>query len=228
MMKKTLQIIFIGIIFWYTYTEYKEFKKTSLFDVMEVKIDIKNFELINDLVKSIKKIKGKNILEIDKNKIKDKILKDVRVKGIVIKTQMPNILIFDIKEREPFAYVDYKGNIYISDELGKIYGYMKENKKYNMPLFQIDHEDEIKFFIEIMEKISFKDEISQIYKVDNGIVVITNTELKIMTNINVDSKKYEVAKKLYDQVRSLNKKKIEYIDLRFQDYIIKRIEGDQR
>jgi len=107
---------------------------------------------------------------------------------------------------------------------------MKESKKYNMPLFRIDHEDEIKKFIEIMEKISFKDEISQIYKVSNGIAVTTNTGLKIITNIDVDRKKYGVVKKLYDQVRAQSKrgKKIEYIDLRFEDYIIKRIEGDQR
>ncbi|MCS5421551.1 MULTISPECIES: cell division protein FtsQ/DivIB [Psychrilyobacter] len=229
-MKKILQIIFIGIICWYTYTEYGDFKKASLFDVTEVNINVKNLELIDDLVKGIKTLKGRNILEIDKEKMKEKILEDVRVKDVVIKTWMPDILIFNIKEKEPFVYIEYRGKIYISDELGKVYGYMKESKKYNMPLFRIDHEDEIKKFIEIMEKISFKDEISQVYKVDNGIAITTNTGLKIITNIDVATKKYGVVKKLYDQVRpkNRNKKQIEYIDLRFEDYIIKRVEGDQR
>ena len=229
-MKKILQIIFIGIICWYTYTKYGDFKKASLFDVTEVNLKVKNVELIDDLADSIENLKGKNILEIDKNKIKNKILEDVRVKDVVIKTQMPDILLFDIKEKDPYVYIEYKGRIYISDELGKIYGYMKESKKYNMPLFRIDNEKEIKEFIAVMEKISFKDEISQIYKVSNGIAVTTNTGLKIITNIDVDSKKYGVVKKLYDQVKPQNKrdKKIEYIDLRFEDYIIKRIEGDRR
>jgi len=229
-MKKILQIIFIGIICWYTYTKYGDFKKASLFDVTEVNLKVKNVELIDDLADSIENLKGKNILEIDKNKIKNKILEDVRVKDVVIKTQMPDILLFDIKEKDPYVYIEYKGRIYISDELGKIYGYMKESKKYNMPLFRIDNEKEIKEFIAVMGKISFKDEISQIYKVSNGIAVTTNTGLKIITNIDVDSKKYGVVKKLYDQVKPQNKrdKKIEYIDLRFEDYIIKRIEGDQR
>jgi len=229
-MKKILQITFIGIICWYTYTEYGDFKKASLFDVTEVNINVKNLELIDDLVKSIKDLKGRNILEIDKEKMKDKILEDVRVKDVVIKTWMPDILIFDIKEKEPFVYIEYRDKIYISDELGKIYGYMKESKKYNMPLFRIDHEDEIKEFIKIIGKIRFKNEISQVYKIDNGIAVTTNSGVKIITNIDVDRKKYGVVKKLYEQVRPKNKKskKIDYIDLRFEDYIIKRVEGDRR
>lgn len=227
-MKNILKIILIGIIFWYIYTEYRDFKRASIFDVTEVNINAKNLELIDDLAKSIKTLKGKNILGIDKNKIKDKILEDVRVKDVVIKTRMPDILIFDIKVNQPFVYIEYKDSIYISDESGKIYGYMKESKKYNMSLFRIDHEDDVKKFIEIMKKISFKDEISQMYKVDDGVAVTTNTGLRIITNLIVDKKKYEVVKKLYDQVRSQNKRQIEYIDLRFEDYIIKRIEGDQK
>ncbi|OQY41888.1 MAG: hypothetical protein B6227_03875 [Fusobacteriia bacterium 4572_74] len=229
-MKKILQIVFIGIICWYTYIEYTKFKKNSLFNVTEVNIKVKDLDLIDDLAMSIQDLKGKNILEIDKKKMENKILEDVRVKDVVIKTQMPDILLFDIKEKKPFVYIEYKGNIYISDEFGKIYGYMKESQKYNMPLFRIDHEKEIKEFIAVMEKIDFKDEISQIYKISNGIVVTTNTGLKIITNIDVENRKYEVVKKLYDQVRPQNKrdKKIEYIDLRFEDYIIKRKEGDQK
>jgi len=229
-MKKILQIIFIGIICWYTYTKYGDFKRASLFDVTQVNINVKNLELIGDLAKSVEDFKGKNILDIDKNKIKDKILSDVRVKDVVIETQMPDILLFDIKEKEPFVYIEYRDDIYISDEAGKIYGYMKESKKYNMPLFRIDHENEIKEFIKIIGKISFKNEISQVYKIDNGIVVTTNSGVKIITNIDVDRKKYGVVKKLYEQVRPKNKKskKIDYIDLRFEDYIIKRVEGDRR
>lgn len=227
-MKKILQITLIGIMFWYVYTEYGDFKRASIFDVTEVNINAKNLELIDDLAKSIKKLKGKNILGIDKKKIKDKILKDVRVKDVVIKTRMPDILIFDIKENKPFVYIEYRNKIYISDKSGKIYGYMKESKKYNMSLFRIDHEDDIKKFIEIMEKISFKDEISQMYKIDNGVAITTNIGLKIITNLSVERKKYKVVKKLYEQVKSQNKKQIEYIDLRFEDYIIKRVEGDQR
>jgi len=225
-MKKILQTVFIGIICWYIYTEYGDFKKASLFDVNEVKINVKNLELINDLAKSIENLKGKNILSIDKKKIKDKILKDIRVKDVMIRTRMPDILIFDINEVEPFSYIEYKGEIYISDELGRIYGYMKESKRYNMPLFQIDHANEIKKFIKIIEKISFKDEISQVYKIDNGIVVTTNIGLKIITNVDINRKKYEVVKKLYDKVNIQSKRQIEYIDLRFEDYIIKRVEGD--
>ena len=223
-MKIIIKIIFIGAICWYTYTKYGDFKKASIFDVTEIRIKAKDLELIADLVKSIEGIKGKNILEIDKKKLKGKLLEDVRIEDLVIKIQMPDILLFKIKEKEPLVYIEYRGNIYISDKFGKIYGYMKESKKYDMPLFRIDDEKEIKEFIKIMEKISFKDEISQIYKVKNGIMITVNTGLKIITNIDVDREKYVIVKKLYDKIKPKNKKekKIEYIDLRFNDYIIKK------
>ena len=227
-MRRVLQIIFIGTICWYTYIKYGDFKKASLFDVVKININVKNLELIDDLIKDIENLKGKNMFSIDKNKIKNKILKDVRIKDITIKTQMPDTLIFNIDEVEPFVYVEYKGKIYISDESGKIYGYINESKKYNMPLFQIEDEEEIEKYIKIMEKISFKDEISQIYKVDNGIVVTTNIGLKIITDIDINKVKYEGARKLYDKLNNQSKKNIEYIDLRFEDYVIKRVEGDQK
>ena len=229
-MKKIMKIIFIGIICWYTYIKYGDFKQASIFNITKVKVDAKDLELIDDLVKSIESLEGKNILEIDDKKMRSKILEDVRVENVVMKIQMPDVLLFNIEEKEPLAYIEYRGNIYISDKFGKIYGYMKDSKNYNMPLFRIEDEKEIKIFIKIMEKISFKSEISQMYKVKNGIMITVNTGLKIITNIDVTEEKYNIVNKLYDQIKSKNKKrkKIEYIDLRFNDYIIKRVEGDQR
>ena len=55
-MKKILKVIFIGIICWYTYTNYEDFKKASLFEITEVDIKARNLYLIDDLAISIQGI----------------------------------------------------------------------------------------------------------------------------------------------------------------------------
>jgi len=226
-MKKKLQIIFIGILCWYTYNSYVKFKEKEIFNIVKIEVDARNKKLISNLLEDLEKFKGKNILEINEQKIKKLLLKDIRVRDVIITKQMPDILSFKIEEKIPFTYVEYQGNIYIADDKGVLYGYMKESQKYNMPLFRITKEKDIKEFIKLVKKMNSSESISQIYKVKNGIAVTMNTGMKIITELNVNSKKYEIAKKIYELEKDKNCE-IEYIDLRFEDYIIKRTKGDQK
>jgi cell division protein FtsQ len=107
---------------------------------------------------------------------------------------------------------------------------MKETKRYNMPLLRITVDKDLKEFVNIIQKIDYIESVSQVYRIKNGIVITTDFGLKIITNSDVKSKKYMIVKKLYELEKSkINKKgKIEYIDLRFEDYIIKRTKGDQK
>jgi cell division septal protein FtsQ len=226
-MKMILKIIFVGILSWYTYISYIEFKKKSLFNIVKVEINVKNKKLVSDLIDSMESFKGKNILEIKEEEIREILLKDIRVKDIIIKKQMPDILVFGIEEKIPFTYVEYKGNIYIADDKGTLYGYMKESKKYNMPLFRISEEKDIREFIKLIKKIKYKGSISQVYRVKNGIALTVDNGMKIITDLDVNREKYEIVKKIYELEKN-KKNEIEYIDLRFEDYIIKREEGDHR
>jgi cell division protein FtsQ len=216
-MKKILKIIFLVILCWYTYISYIEFKKKPLFDITKVTIKTKDEKLLKNLIDSLSEYRGKNILEIDENKLSNEIKKDIRINKVIIKKQIPDILSIELEVKKPAVYVEYEGKVYIADKSGIIYGYMNETKRYNMPLFRIDKERDIKEFIEIMEEINFRDEISQIYRIKNGLVVIMNSGLKIITDSNVEPKRYKVIKKLIHKEEG-----IEYIDLRFKDYIIKK------
>ncbi len=227
-MKRSIQIVIVGLILWVVYSNYNEFKRNDLFNIQNVAIEVGNKELVKDLYESIETLKGRNILEVDEKEIKKTILEDVRIKDVVVKKKIPDTLTFIIKEKVPYAYVEYKGNIYIIDEKGDIYGYMKESGRYNMPLFRIKDEKEIDIFMEVMSKISFLSEVSQVYTANNSIVITVNNGLKIITNDKIERERYEVVIKLYNQVKLKNKENIEYIDLRFEDYIIKRAEGDQK
>jgi len=229
-MKKIFKILFIGIVCIYVYNSYIDFKKKEIFDIVEVNVNVQNEKLVTDLIKSLKELEGRNILNIDKNEIKNELLKDIRVKSVIIEKKMPDTLYFEIEEKRPYAYVEYKNNIYISDKAGEIYGNMRESQKYNMPLIRITDPKEIKDYIEITKKIKNIESISQIYGIKNGIVVTLNTGLKIITDLDVESKKYEIAEKIYEQKKEdfLKKEDIEYIDLRFKDYVIKKVEGGRR
>jgi cell division septal protein FtsQ len=194
---------------------------------VKVEINVKNKKLVSDLIDSMESFKGKNILEIKEDEIRKILLKDIRVKDVKIIKKIPDILIFIIKEKIPFTYVEYKGNIYIADDKGTLYGYMKESKKYNMPLFRISEEKDIREFIKLIKKIKYKGSISQVYRVKNGIALTVDNGMKIITDLDVNREKYEIVKKIYELEKN-KKNEIEYIDLRFEDYIIKREEGDHR
>ena len=86
------------------------------------------------------------------------------------------------------------------------------------------------------KKIGFFQKISQIYKVkDKEFVIILTDGVKIKTNRIKDSndeinkekenKRYIIAEQLYFNMSK--ERKIDYIDLRFNDYIIKYL-GDSK
>src|SRR3712207_6907147 len=76
-----------------------------------------------------------------------------------------------------------------------------------------------------LQEYAFYDSISQIYEVDsNRIDIILVDGTKIFTNTAVDKKKYKVAMALYFEV--IKQKRIAYMDLRFQDFIIRYVEDD--
>lgn len=224
-MKKIAKVLLIFVFFWYGYNNLESFKKKSLFDIKKIDIQVENKKLLEGLLVSLEDIKNHNIWELDKKKLKKDLLKDVRIKDVEIKKQIPNILSIKIKEKVPYVYIKYNNIIYIADKNGIIYGYMNETKKNNMPLLQIKQKSDIQELLEIMGKIRFIDEISQIYIIPNGVVVRTNSGLKIITNKNVKEEKYLIAKKLYNQLESEEKfeKNIDYIDIRFKDYVVKSL-----
>lgn len=99
-------------------------------------------------------------------------------------------------------------------------------------------EDEIKEITEFLNELSdlaiFKN-ISQIYKInDKEFVIILTDGVKIKTNrieendeVNKEkqNKRYLIAQQLYFNMSK--ERKIDYIDLRFNDYIIKYL-GDNK
>ena len=125
----------------------------------------------------------------------------------------------------------------MTDKDGKIFAYLNEKDVEGVPFIIANSEEEVKEISEFLNEISdlaIFQKISQIYKVkDKEFVIILTDGVKIKTNRIKDSndeinkekenKRYIIAEQLYFNMSK--ERKIDYIDLRFNDYIIKYL-GD--
>ena len=174
---------------------------------------------------------GQNIKNVNLEKIKMFILKDIRVKDVTIEKDSLNEILIKIKEKEPYCYVQYRNRIYIVDKNGELYGYSREIKKRDFICLVINEkfvslEEQIKIFLEIVDKLNstdFKDIVSQIYIKNYSLIEIVLSNRTILkTNRDVDIDKYSIGSCLFFDLS--NKKEIQYMDLRYKDYIIKYME----
>ena len=172
-------------------------------------------------------------------KRQDLIEKDIRVESAKVEKNSLGEITIDVKEKDLVYYAVIGKNIYLTDKEGKIFAYLNEKEVEGVPFIIANSEEEIKEISEFLNEISdlaiFK-KISQIYKVkDKEFVIILTDGVKIKTNRIKDSnneinkekenKRYLIAEQLYFNMSK--ERKIDYIDLRFNDYIIKYL-GDSK
>ena len=202
------------------------FLTKSIFKIKEIKIKGTSKKLEESFISLKEQLIGKNINDINLDRIKEKISKDVRIKNVVIKRNSINGILIDIEEREPKYYLQYKKNIYILDKEGKIYGYLNDLETKDFPFIVVKSEEEIKILLEILDKVEatdLKDIVSQIYIGKDDIInIVLSDGAIIKTNKEVIKEKYDIGSYLFFDLSS--KKRIDYIDLRYEDYIVKYME----
>jgi len=195
--------------------------------------------LQNELTKLAEKLYNKSNIYIDSNEIKEYIEKDIRVESAKVEKNSLGEITIDVKEKDLVYYAVIGKNIYLTDKEGKIFAYLNEKEVQGVPFIIANSEEEIQeisvFLNEISDLAIFK-KISQIYKVnDKEFVIILTDGVKIKTNRVADNndeinkekenKRYLIAEQLYFNMSK--ERKIDYIDLRFNDYIIKYL-GDRK
>ena len=122
-------------------------------------------------------------------------------------------------------YAQVKNSIYLVDSYGIIFGTFNENTKKDIPLIVAEKKEEIsqlKNILDLIDGFLLKDLVSQIYRKDKDcieMILIDGTIIK--TNEKVEKEKYKVVETLYSEL--IKTKKIEYIDLRFNDFIVKSV-----
>lgn len=225
-MKLIFRIALIILLTFGVITTEKNFLKKPIFEIKNIKIEGASEKLETSFTPLKEQLIGKNINDINIKEIEKRISQDVRIKNVsVIKTALNEIAI-KVEEREPKYYLQYKKNIYILDKAGIIYNYLNDLKTKDFPFIVAKSEEEIQTLLEVLDKVEatdFRDIISQIYmESENCINLILSNGVIIKTNKEVTKEKYDTGSYLFFDLSS--RKKIDYMDLRYEDYIIKYME----
>ncbi|WP_300358305.1 cell division protein FtsQ/DivIB [Fusobacterium sp.] len=225
-MKLIFRIALIILLTFGVITTEKNFLKKPIFEIKNIKIEGASEKLETSFTPLKEQLIGKNINDINIKEIEKRISQDVRIKNVsVIKTALNEIAI-KVEEREPKYYLQYKKNIYILDKDGIIYNYLNDLKTKDFPFIVAKSEEEIQTLLEVLDKVEatdFRDIISQIYmESENCINLILSNGVIIKTNKEVTKEKYDTGSYLFFDLSS--RKKIDYMDLRYEDYIIKYME----
>ena len=234
-----IRLLFLSGIIYLIYMLPQNFFRLNYFNINQVNITDNSKMLQNELTELSKKIYNKSAIYVDSNDIKEFIEKDVRVESATVEKNSLGEITIDVKEKDLVYYAVIGKNIYLVDKEGRIFAYLNEKEVEGVPIIIANNEEEIKEISDFLNEISdlaiFK-KISQIYKVkDKEYIIILADGVKIKTNRIKDSndeinkekenKRYVVAEQLYFNISK--EKKIHYIDLRFNDYIIKFL-GDSK
>ena len=233
-----IRLLFLSGIIYLIYMLPQNFFRLDYFNINKVNVTDNSKMLHDELTKLTKKLYNKNSIYIDSNEIKEFIEKDIRVESATVEKKSLGEIDIDIKEKDLAYYAVIGKNIYLTDKEGKIFAYLNEKEVEGVPFIIANNEEEIKEISEFLNEISdlaiFK-KISQIYKVnDKEFIIILTDGVKIKTNRAKDNdeiskekenKRYLIAEQLYFNMSK--ERKIDYIDLRFNDYIIKYL-GDSK
>ncbi len=220
-MKFIFRLVFIFLFSWLLYLIPSKFLTLDFFKVKEIKIEGSPKMLSRELTEMIKIIYNSNIWDIDLKGLEEYLEKDMRIERAKIKILGLGKIEIDIA-----YYLQTKNRIYLIDTNGKKFGYLKERLEKDIYFIVIKDESELEKLLQLGKRLDdslLKILISQIYIEDeNCIEIILLDGTIIKTNLDVEDEKYKVLETLYNELAKT--KKIEYIDIRFNDFIVKSLE----
>lgn len=226
-MKKIFKVAIIMALTFLVIKLEREFKNKPIFNISQVTISQTSPALSKDLEKIKKELLNKNINDIDLEKIREKLLKDVRIKSVTVEKKHINKIEINVEERKSEFYIQYGDRLYTMSKNGVIFGKRDEYPNKSMPILNIkksENKEDLLLVLEKLRDLEFLDEISQIYMVNKNLIsliLVDGTEIKTQTKVS--RKKYKIVLNLYNELKKNNK--IEYIDARFKDIFIKEKEG---
>lgn len=225
-MKFIFRLIFIFLFSWLLYLIPSKFLVLDFFKIKEIKIEGNSKILSSELTEMIKIIYNSNIWDIDLKSLEEYLESDMRIEEAKMKILGLGKLEIDIKEKELAYYLQTTTGIYLIDNTGKRFGYLKEKLGKDTYFLVIKKEEELTTLLELSKRLEdtlLRILISQMYIVDeNCIEIILLDGTIIKTNLEVEDEKYKVLETLYNELAK--NKKIEYIDIRFNDFIVKSSE----
>ena len=78
--------------------------------------------------------RGMNVLELDREEIRKKIIISPYVEDVEIEVVLPATLILKVREEKPLAFILRKGKLKFVGEKGQLIGAINPQKSYNLPI----------------------------------------------------------------------------------------------
>ena len=132
-MKKRSIIAFILLILLTTITS-KQKIIISKFNIKEIKIENNLLLQSEDIIKSLKPIYDKNLINLNYRLIEEELLKNTFVESFNIKKKYPNTLIIKIVEKKPIAILQNKKKKYFISDKGDLISYVDMAKYKDLPI----------------------------------------------------------------------------------------------
>ena len=131
-MKKRSIIAFILFILLTTITSKQEII-ISKFNIKEIKIENNLLLETEDIIKSLKPIYNKNLVNLNYREIEEKLSKQTFIESFNIKKKYPNTLQIKIVEKKPIAILQNKKKYFLSEKLDLI----EFNNSKNIKIFHL-------------------------------------------------------------------------------------------
>ena len=170
-MSKSLKflLLFFLLLIFSTYVPKSQTDIKSI--ILPIKnIQVRNVKVIDEvlLIEKLSYLKGKNILFIDKDKVRSTIMKFDFVSSFQLKKIYPQTLEVIIDEKKPVAiYMDGKKRLFISEK-GKVINYIELQEFSNLPIV-FGKKIKFKNFFNNLKKINFPiNEIKTLHYLDIG------------------------------------------------------------
>ena len=165
---KFILLFFLLLIFSTYVPKNQTEKKRLLLPIKNIKV--RNTKVIDEklLIENLSYLMGKNILLIDKDKIKFTIMQFDFVSSFQVNKIYPQTLEIIINEKKPVAiYMDCKKKLFISEK-GKVINYIEFEEFLNLPII-FGKKIKFKSFFNDLKKINFPiNEIKSLHYLDIG------------------------------------------------------------
>lgn len=223
-----LRIIILSLIGYVFFIIPEKFLNLNYFKINKINLVNSSKMLQSELTNLTKKIYNKKNTEIDYKLLEEFYKKDLRVKKFKINDLALGEIQITTETEELNYYTIINNKVFLLNGEGENFGYLNEKERKFLPFVMGDSKEERLILINILKKINdleLTKYISQIFKVSQEeYIIILLDGIKFKIDLNTSKEKYKIAEMLYFDVKE--NKKIEYIDLRFDDYIIK-YSGDE-
>ena len=160
-MKKRSIIAFILFILLTTITSKQEII-ISKFNIKEIKIENNLLLETEDIIKSLKPIYNKNLVNLNYREIEEKLSKQTFIESFNIKKKYPNTLQIKIVEKKPIAILQNKKKKYFLSEKLDLIEFNNSKKYQKLPLI-LGEEKKFKIFYNNLNEINFPLEIINKY-----------------------------------------------------------------